>query len=108
MHNVNSVLCLLVCRIRNAKVWLKHAHASWKALPQQCAPSSSTPALEAVDDGVEELQPRTTLSETPVTAEEKEVSEALKSLKGDTFTKSKTMVCVIVSHHFFDVCRFPL
>ena len=79
MHNVNFVLCLLVCRIYNAKVWLKHAHASWRALSPQCALAGATPDLEAVVDGVEELQPRS----TPGAVEENEVSAAPTSLKGE-------------------------
>ena len=104
MHKVDTILCILVRRIKRAKVWLKHAHASWKAPSPQCALAAATPALEAVDDGDEELQPRFSLSETPVTVEENEVSAAPASLKGDCFAKLKTMVCVIVSHHFIDVC----
>ena len=85
MHKVNSTFCLLLCRICAAKRWLKEAHASCTAPSQQCALSAGTPTLEAVDDGVEELQPRSTLSETLGAVEENEVSAAPMSLKGDSF-----------------------
>ena len=111
----NSSLCLLVCRKARVKNWLQQAHASWKTdqnnLPlsnvkmlgsegnivpsQRRSLSVGTLALEAVDDGVKEQQPRSVL-----------LASDPKSLKGEcSGLVGKPSILLLLFYHCFDVCR---